>query len=185
MTCNALIAAYIHHGKSQEPFQVFRKMQRAGTEPDTITFLYILKACSTTAALELGRQIHLHIVESSMQCEISLCNTLMDMYTKSGCLEDARTMFNTLSVPDIATWSVLISGYAQHGHYEDAFQTFAKMQQDGIEPDPVMFVSILKVCSGTKNLEQGKQIHALVIVAKAKSSDMECVDHRVWPTWTW
>lgn len=55
------------------------------------------------------------------------------------------------------------SGYTRHGNSDDALNIFKEMQQEGIHPDQVTFMCILKACSNIAALEEGRQIHAHII----------------------
>ena len=41
---------------------------------------------------------------------------LVDMYSKCGCLEDARKVFDQVLEQNTVSWNAIILGYAQHGH---------------------------------------------------------------------
>ena len=41
---------------------------------------------------------------------------LVDMYSKCGCLEDTRKVFEQDLVKNMFSWNVILLGYAQHGH---------------------------------------------------------------------
>ena len=60
-----------------------------------------------------------------------VASTLVDMYVKCGSLAEAENVFNKLVHKDIVLWTVLISGYVEHGYGEKAlhcslFHTNAK-----------------------------------------------------------
>jgi pentatricopeptide repeat protein len=43
---------------------------------------------------ERGRCIHQQIIESGLESEVSVANSLVDMYAKCGSIEDAWRVFN-------------------------------------------------------------------------------------------
>ena len=45
----------------------------------------------------------------------------------------------------------LISSYAQHGLSDEAFYCFRRMKDDGLSPDAVIFICILKICVTARN----------------------------------
>ena len=51
------------------------------------------------------------------------------------------------------SWTALISGYAKQGHGN----CFDMMVRDGILPNSVTFLSILKACVGIGSLEKGER----------------------------
>lgn len=163
VTWNALIAAGVQQGHGGEALMLFKEMQAEGIEPDNITFVSIVKSCSGIAALDKGRQIHLDVIRFGLEWDICISNALIDMYTKCGRLKDACHVFENLPSRDVVTWSAVITGCAQQEHSHEALQFFQQMQQDGMEPNHVTFVSLLKVCSNIGALDQGKLIHGHIV----------------------
>ena len=82
-----------------------------------------------------------------MQSDISVGNGLVNMYGKSGSLDDARFVFENMQQHDIVSWNAMIAAYAQHGQTDLAFDLFFKLKSKGLIPDKVTLVSILMACS--------------------------------------
>eukprot|EP00249_Psilotum_nudum_P020700 c27812_g4_i3 orf=2-265(+) len=81
------------------------------------------------------------------------------MYAKCGSLEEAHRVFDKLPNRNVISWGAMITGYALHGHGLSALELSQRMQQEGIEPDRVAFLSILKACGSIGAIEQGRLIH--------------------------
>lgn len=163
VTWNAMIGGYVQYGCGQKALQLFWQMLMEGVEIDQITYTSTLKACSGLAALEQGKQIHGFIIERGVGLEISIGNTLIDMYGKCGSLEKARMVFDKMPKRNIVTWSAVIAAYGQHGNAFEALQLFGQMQQAGREPDQIILASVLNTCASIAVLNQGKQIHDYII----------------------
>lgn len=73
-------------------------------------------------------------------------NSLVNMYAKCGCLDDADRAFSEIPERGIVSWSAMIGGHAQHGRGKGALQLFHQMLQDGILPNHVTLVSVLCAC---------------------------------------
>lgn len=169
VTWNALIAANAHHGHGHDALLMFQTLQKEGIKPDDVTFISILKACSGAMALDQGKLIHAHIVGSGLESVLFVSNSLIDMYGKCGSLRDAYAVFRDLPKQDVVTWNTLIAGYAQHNHNSEALQIFQQMQEHGIEPDHVTFISTLQACSFLAALDYGKLIHVYIILSGIES----------------
>lgn len=169
VTWTAMISGYSLHGHGEEALMLFQQMQLKGMDPTNVTLISILKACSSIAALDKGKVIHSHITEKGLESNIFIGNTLLDMYAKSGSLEDAHNVFSQLGDRDIVTWSAMIAGCAQHEQGHQALRVFQQMQQEGIKPNRVTFISVLKGCSNVAALDQGKLIHAHIIKSSFES----------------
>lgn len=163
VACSALIAGYTQHDHGQQAIQVFEQMLQDCVEADLVTYICVLKACSSIAALEKGQQIHAFIIQSGFEANLFVGSTLIDMYAKCGSLKDAHIVFHRLPERNVVTWNALVSGYSEHECGEDAFQLFVQMQLEGIDPDPITFHYILKQCDSNVRLEQGKQIHGHIV----------------------
>lgn len=158
-----MIAGYAHGVVEQEAFVLFALLQEEGIEPNNITFVSILKACASLAALEKSKQVHVHIITGGFELDICVGNILVDVYVKCGNIEDAHKMFNRMLERDVVSWTTMISGYAQGGICKDAIILFEQLQQEGTKPDNVTLVSILKACASLVALEQGQRIHAHLV----------------------
>ena len=66
------------------------------------------------------------------------------MYTKCGRISEARNVFNTLPKKNVVTWNALIEGYAQYEQGDGAMNCFKQMKKEGLTPDVVTFLSLLK-----------------------------------------
>lgn len=160
---NAMITGYVQHEQSAEALALFQQMKQEGVVPDKVTLLSILKACGTFAALDLGQQVHAHLVESRIHLDATLGNVLIGMYSKCGAMDKAREVFSELSSRDLLSWTTLIGGYAQNEQGGEALKVFQQMLLEGFQPDRATYLSILKACSNTAALDVGKEIHAHII----------------------
>ena len=160
---NALISGYSQHGLGNEALDLFRQMQEEGLLPDVVTLSCILKACGSVGLGNKGEEIHCAMrKEKPYRRNIVLRTSLVDMYAKCGKLETAREVFDEFPMHDVALWNALISGYAQHGHSDEAMKCFDHMIAEGLSPDVITFACILKACGNMVSEEMGRKVHAEV-----------------------
>ncbi|KAJ7517806.1 hypothetical protein O6H91_21G040700 [Diphasiastrum complanatum] len=159
----AIISAYADSGQGEEAINLFQQMQESGLAPDKVLFVVVLKACARLAALEQGKQLHSDIIKRGFQSDVIVGSTLVDMYSKCGCTEDARELFNNMSERNVVSWNAMIAGYAQNGLGKEALAMYEQMKQEGVQPDNVTFVLLLKACASLAALEHGKQLHSDII----------------------
>ncbi len=162
---NAMIVGYADHCQYAEAFDVYHQMLKEGKTPNDVTFLSILKACSSPMFLDLGKQVHTHVNKAGYTRDVRVGNALICMYAKCGSITSAREVFNKMATRDVISWTVIIRGYTEHGHYQEAFAVFNEMQEQQVKPDGITFMSILNACSSPADLNQGKQVHANVVEA--------------------
>ncbi|KAI5070869.1 hypothetical protein GOP47_0015212 [Adiantum capillus-veneris] len=156
----ALIASYARDGQGQNALHCFKQMRQEGIPPDVVTYSCVLKACALTGAIEKGKEFHKEISRQGLlEHNVVLGTALVDMYAKCGDLSQAHSVLQKLPSRNVVSWSALIAGYAQKGQGRQALDCFVQMQREGILPNAVTYVSVLKACAVIGALDKGKQIH--------------------------
>ncbi|KAH7298190.1 hypothetical protein KP509_25G031300 [Ceratopteris richardii] len=164
VTFNAMIAGYVQHGAVSKALDVFYDMQQTGLEPNQNTFSSVLKACcSSTIFSEQGKLLHSTVVENGIETNLYIASTLINMYSKWQSVEDSTTVFINLPKPNLVTWSALVACYAQNDLALEAIDAFHKMQLEGLQPNQVVYASVLRACSDLEALDLGCLIHAQIL----------------------
>ena len=159
----ALIAGYTDHGYGNEALHYFKMMQNGGFSPHISTFISIMKACSCIGSSVDGQEIHAEITKRGIAGGILVDNSLIDMYSKCGLLTEAKYVFDKLPSPTVVSWTVLISGYSEHGFDQGVMECLQKMQQEGITLDSTAFVCCLKACTNLQMLVVGQTLHTEIV----------------------
>eukprot|EP00250_Pteridium_aquilinum_P021360 c25097_g1_i3 orf=437-2410(+) len=142
---------------------LFQRMLFEGIKPNDFIFSCTLKACGNTGALEQGRIIHDIILKRDFALDVIVGNTLIDMYTKCGCLKDACGVFDQIDQPDVISWSAMIAAYGESRNGLNSFRLFLVMESRGIHVNEVTFLNLLKGCARIEYLDKIRTIHAHVI----------------------
>ncbi|MCO5579401.1 hypothetical protein L7F22_033256 [Adiantum nelumboides] len=160
VTWNALITGYARECQGEQVLFCFEQMQREGVSPDAVTLTCILKACGCIGAIDKGKQVHDEIVRRGyLKNDVVVGTALVDMYAKCGAFGKAREVLEELPIRNVFCWSALIAGFAEQGHGEQALLCLEAMKHDGLSPNRVTFLSLLKACGSMKAIEKGEQIH--------------------------
>eukprot|EP01018_Ginkgo_biloba_P030118 Gb_39456 [translate_table: standard] len=108
------------------------QMHLVGMKPDSFTTVSLLTACSCLAALQQGKEIHGYIIRSRFESDVFIGNALIDMYAKSGAIEFACQVFNSMPERDAVSWNAMIAGYGMHGQglVDEGWLYFSQMTQD-------------------------------------------------------
>ncbi|CAA7403111.1 unnamed protein product [Spirodela intermedia] len=154
-----MIGAYTKWNRPVEALELYRRMD---LEPNRVTLLNVLSACSRARDLESGRRVHEHISAKNLKVDLVLATALLDMYCKCGCLPLARQLFDAMPNRNQYSWNVIINGHIEHSSYEEALLLFREMQLSGIPADEVTLASLLLACSHLGALELGKWLHACI-----------------------
>eukprot|EP00250_Pteridium_aquilinum_P035655 c9773_g1_i1 orf=87-1655(+) len=170
----AMISIYASHDQSFEALQVFGRMQQDEARPNEATLVNVLKACVCLNCVTEGQIIHHWIYENGFEWHVVGGNVLIHLYNKCGSVEDAERIFQTMSKKDVATWNAMISLYASHNQDIEALLHFVKMQESGLTPNSVTFISILPTCACSGMLVIGEWLHHLILDLDLESDIMVC-----------
>ncbi|KAJ0965271.1 hypothetical protein J5N97_026409 [Dioscorea zingiberensis] len=163
---NALIAGYARKEDGENAMRKFREMQRSGFKATRFTYSSVFSACAGIGALEQGRWVHAHMVKAGQKLISFIGNTLLDMYAKSGSIQDARKVFDRLDKRDIVSWNSILKAFAQHGLGKETISRFEEMRSLGIQPNHITFLCVLTACSHGGLLTEGQ--HYLKMMRKYK-----------------
>ncbi|XP_059665004.1 pentatricopeptide repeat-containing protein At3g16610 [Cornus florida] len=155
---SAIISGCMQNGNAEEALHTFHKMQLSGIDPDLETMIGFLPACSHLAALQHGLCGHSYSIVRGYTTYTSVCNALIDMYSKCGKINTARAVFDRMHNRDIISWNAMIVGYGIHGLGMEALSMFRDMQTVGLKPDDVTFISLLSACSHSGLVDEGKHL---------------------------
>ncbi|XAR51430.1 hypothetical protein NMG60_11006061 [Bertholletia excelsa] len=78
------------------------------------------------------------------------------MYSKCGCIDEARCIFNQTVERNSVLWTSIISGYAQNGRDSEALELFDYLvREEGFVPDHVCFTAVSTACNSSGFLDRG------------------------------
>ncbi|MCO5583578.1 hypothetical protein L7F22_037491 [Adiantum nelumboides] len=144
---STLIAGYAHNRQGEEALQLFQGMRQRGIEPDRVTFISLIQACTSIVALNHGKMIHGHVIDKGHESDFHIGSTLIHMYANCGSLEDARMLLQRLPVRNVVTWSTMIAGCALQSNLPLASDYFNSMLDSGLKPNDVTFINLFSACS--------------------------------------
>ncbi|WVZ71526.1 hypothetical protein U9M48_020102 [Paspalum notatum var. saurae] len=184
---NALLVGYARSRMCVEAMSVFGELaaRGRGVPLDQVSVSSVLSACTVAGALGFGRQVHACAAKLGLELSAAsacmsaralgasmhasavkagflgsdgVASSLITMYSKCGCLDDARRAFE--GAEDhlyVMSWTAMITALQQHGRGMEAIDVFEKMLENGIPPDHITFVSVLSSCSHSGLVEQGRK----------------------------
>lgn len=117
---NAMVSAYAHNGKGKEAVEFFEEMLRWGIQPDAVTFLSVLYACSHTGLVEEGLRYF-----NSMQKSYNLkprrkhYACMVDILGRVGRLDEVVELLNQIPFEvDEIIWNSVLNSLSIHGNQE-------------------------------------------------------------------
>ncbi|PNT63413.1 hypothetical protein BRADI_4g15307v3 [Brachypodium distachyon] len=155
---SAMISAYAENNQPSEVLNLFNKMQGCGVSPDEITMLSVISACANIGSLDKARWIHSIVGNHGFYKILSICNALIDMFSKCGSLTLALNMFNAMPRKNVITWTSMIAAFAMHGDGPSALTLFGQMKGEGVEPNGVTFLVLLYACCHAGLVYEGRSL---------------------------
>ncbi|KAG0468040.1 hypothetical protein HPP92_017368 [Vanilla planifolia] len=134
VTCwNSMIVALAVHGHSEEALELFSYLERCNVQPNRITFLGVLLACSHKGLLEEGKALfHRMVHVYSIKPDIKHYGCMMDILTRRGLLDEAHRMISDMPVmPNSVLWKTLLGACKVHENVElaeTAFREISKLE---------------------------------------------------------
>ncbi|KAI3773534.1 hypothetical protein L1987_48064 [Smallanthus sonchifolius] len=173
VTWNSMIGGFVRNARFDEAFRLFRKMLNSNMEPDKFTFSSIITSCGRAGALDQAKWVHGLLTEKRIELNFILSSALIDMYSKCGRIETAKSIFEKVRHDDVSVWNAMINGLAMHGLAMDAIATFFKIEDENILPDSITFVGILTACSHCGLTQQGREYFNLMRTKYAIEPQLE------------
>uniref|UniRef100_A0A9I9D2K4 DYW domain-containing protein n=1 Tax=Cucumis melo TaxID=3656 RepID=A0A9I9D2K4_CUCME len=153
---NAMIAGYAQRGQSREALNLFKLMQVDGVKVNEVSMVSVVTACTHLGALDQGKWAHAYIEKNKIQMTVNLGTALVDMYFKCGNVDKALTVFWEMNEKNVYTWSTAIGGLAMNGYGQKCLELFSLMKREGIAPNEITFISVLKGCSVVGFVDEGR-----------------------------
>ncbi|EPS60295.1 hypothetical protein M569_14504, partial [Genlisea aurea] len=122
-------------------------MLRSDFIPDRTVFTVLLKSCIRRRRFELGREVHSLVIESGIEFDAILFNSLISLYAKSGDWRKADEIFGSMGeMKDLVSWSAMVSCYSLNGLNSRAISLFIEMVISGENPNEYCFSGALRAC---------------------------------------
>lgn len=160
---NVMIRGLVDSGMFREAMGFYRRMRCEGVEADNFTFPFVIKACAGVLGLEEGRNVHSMVIKLGFDVDIYICNALIVMYAKVGCVEDSEKVFKRMPVRDLVSWNSMVRGYVLVGDGWSALMCFKRMQNVEVGLDRISCTSALGACTLEQRLLSGKEIFCQVL----------------------
>nr|XP_043639537.1 pentatricopeptide repeat-containing protein At1g18485 [Erigeron canadensis] len=176
VTWNSMISALADNGYFRESFGVFLEFwtDEKRLIPDVATLVTLLPVCGAKKEVLLGKMVHSLAVKFGFCRDLKVQNALMDMYMKCGCVVEAEVMLDRIDNKNVVTWNLIIWGCSEGGESEQAFELMRKMQDggDGVKPDQVTVLHVLKVCLDCSHLFKVKELHGYLVRFGIESDEL-------------
>ncbi|PWA62776.1 pentatricopeptide repeat-containing protein [Artemisia annua] len=133
---SSMIAAYGFHGMGNKAIELFNQMEKERLEPNDVTFLSLLYACSHCGLKDQGVEIFdLMTNKYGLDPRLEHYTCLVDLLGRSGRLDEAESVIRSMPVnikADSIIWKTLLSACRIHKNPDMAI----RIAEEVIQLDP-------------------------------------------------
>jgi pentatricopeptide repeat protein len=121
-TWNALIVGLAMHGHGTVALEYFNQMLADGIQPDRVTFLGVLIACSHNGLVDMARRIFSDMEgKHNVHRELKHYGCMADLLGRAGLIEEAMDMVRKMPMEgDSYVWGGILAGCRMHRNVEAA-----------------------------------------------------------------
>lgn len=192
-----MIRAYAASSSPHQALDLYSQMHQHGQLLDNYTFPFLLKAVT----LDKGEEIHCQALKHGFCSNLFVQNSLIYLYGSNCRIETARKIFDDISYRDTASWttlitcyanysveaarymfdrmharsvvtySAMITGYVRKNQFKEALELFRELMEADIEPNDATIMSIISACSNLGALDVGRWIYSYLQCKKEDQFD--------------
>ncbi|EFJ36756.1 hypothetical protein SELMODRAFT_61782, partial [Selaginella moellendorffii] len=119
------------------------------------------------------RAAHRELQRLGIDQDTYLGNLLVQMYGKCGYVEEAMAVFQRIKDRNVFSWTILMDACTENGLSELTLELFRRMLLEGIRPDRVAYLGVLKACSELRYLEEGREVENLLVSGSCFPSSLD------------
>ncbi|CAF1006799.1 unnamed protein product [Adineta ricciae] len=152
--CGIMMNGYKINHQPFECLSMFEEAKQKNIQINLIMALALVGACAQIGMQQTSRRI-LHQI-SHLQNNLQLRNALIDMLGKSSDIQQAEKIFQSITQPDLFTYTSMINAYTRNGMGYEAFDIYEKIPNN--LHDSVSHICILNACSHSGLIDQARTI---------------------------
>ncbi|CAF3656312.1 unnamed protein product [Rotaria sp. Silwood1] len=155
-----LMNAFNRNYQPDKTLDLYNKMKIDRIKLDIICWLHLINASANIGIISICQsifeQIPMDFIENSY-----IKNALIDMWGKSGCIDKAKNIFQSLTQPDTIGYTSMINSYGLNGMGIEAIKLFDKMPRELIFEET--YVCVLNACSHSGLVDHARSIFFNII----------------------
>ncbi|KAF3785662.1 Pentatricopeptide repeat-containing protein [Nymphaea thermarum] len=142
----------------------FYEMKVANQDIDGVAVVTLVTACGKLGRVKILYWVHGVIQKRSLEGNVSVMTTLIDMFAKCHSIDIAHVIFNSMSTRSIVTWNVMISCYAELGELGISYYMFNQMPDKNI----ATWNSLIAGCTRCGCYHQARDVFRVMISSNWK-----------------
>ncbi|KAM6588958.1 putative pentatricopeptide repeat-containing protein At1g69350, mitochondrial [Cannabis sativa] len=164
-----LIKCYVWNHLFKEAIALYHKMLYLRIHVNRFIFPSVLRAFSSFGDVDCGGKLHGRAIKCGFDNDGIVQTSLLLMYGDFGCLDNARKVFDAMSVRDLVAWSAMIESCVENGMANEALDLFCWMVFEGVNPDSVTMLSVVDACGDLRSSRLVKSVHGYIVRRNMKT----------------
>lgn len=126
-SCNKIIKEQLLNGYPRQTIITYLNMQQTGFTADNFTFPILLKAVGSLSFCDTGSALHGQTIKTGYLDHVFVQTALLNMYSSICCINNARKVFEKMSVKDLVAWNSMLDAYVSCDQMDNAIALFGSM----------------------------------------------------------
>ncbi|XP_024518946.1 pentatricopeptide repeat-containing protein At4g16835, mitochondrial-like [Selaginella moellendorffii] len=143
VTWTTMIGAYGRSSHSKQALRLFQLMDLDGIQPNAVTLIALADACAASPTPSLAKLVDSIVQDTPHRSDLMVVTALVNLHGRSGCVDEARGLFDRISCRDLVLWTAIITAYAHNGLRDQALELFQEMELQGLEPNEITYINVL------------------------------------------
>ncbi|XP_010929475.2 pentatricopeptide repeat-containing protein At4g35130, chloroplastic-like isoform X1 [Elaeis guineensis] len=158
----SMISGYIQIGDTHEQFRLFRKMQREGLEPSSVTLAVTLRACGVVKDVVGGIQLFGYVIKKGFESHELVQNSVLVVFSKAGCFKEMKELFGRIQMKSVVSWNIIMSAYYSMGDVSQVVHCYEKMKTELI-PSHETLTLVISAFAKCGDLHQGQKVQCYAL----------------------
>ncbi|KAL2556991.1 putative pentatricopeptide repeat-containing protein [Forsythia ovata] len=118
-------------------------------------FKSFLRTCKDGATISI---IHALMITSGVFSHGTLNALLISSYTRNGCIEVARNLFDKLPQRGVDSWNAMIVAYSHQNYPLEVINLYKQLSLERVKPDSSTFTVAINACTSLLDLKLGREL---------------------------
>lgn len=159
---NSIISGFSQNGRGIDALNLFEEMKKEGTEPDHVTFVNLLSACSHVGLVECGWSYLRSMLDDYglvPQMEHYAC--MVDILSRAGLLKEAKNFIESVPVDHGAClWQIMLGACHKFRHFDIGAFAGEKLMELGIQDSSayICLANIYAACGKRDDVERVRRL---------------------------
>ncbi|XP_039137738.1 pentatricopeptide repeat-containing protein At3g21470 [Dioscorea cayenensis subsp. rotundata] len=156
---NSMISGLATHGRSYEALALFDRMEESKKEPDNVTFLAALSACTHAGFVDRGLEIFRKMEKYGLAAGVEHYGCIVDLLGRAGRLNEAYSLVKSMpGVPNRSVWGALLGACKIHADKNMADRVLSDLNSNAEHDDDVKYIVLSNVNATLNKWEEAEKL---------------------------